>query len=352
MFESITIHNLRAITQLELNNLGQVNLLVGQNNCGKTTILEAIFLLVGATNPSLLNTINQLRGFPFLSKEVIAAFWHNKKITEPIKFSGVTRQNMERRNLSIFPLYLEKQETQRVSSDFVAIEANTDNGKPQLAPDGFKLEYMTSQAPSEKIESTFLLKGKEVIMKSPSKPISKGFFMSPSTAFDSVKDRFGVAQRKKQIPQLISFLQEIDPNISDLRLNEIGIVEADIGLPDLLFINLMGGGIVKSLAIALSMLDAENDVMLIDEIENGLHYSAQKTIWTAIFRWAKQLNIQVFATTHSAEAARAFTSCAEDNLFKTEAMIYRIERKDEEFKVVKYAKEELAEAIKSGWEFR
>lgn len=352
MFKSITIHNLRAITQLELDNLGQVNLLVGQNNCGKTTILEALFFLVGATNPGLPNTVNQLRGFPFLSKEVIAAFWHNNKVIEPIQISGVTRQNLERRNLSIFPLYLEKQETQRVSSDFVAIEANTADPKSQLAPDGLKLEYMTSQAPREKITSTFLLKGKEIIIESPSEPVGRGFFMSPSTPFGSLKDRFGVAQRKKQIPQLISFLQQIDPNISDLRLNEIGMVEADIGLPDLLFINLMGGGIVKSLTIALSMLDAENDVVLIDEIENGLHYSAQKTIWTAIFRWAEQLNIQVFATTHSIEAARAFTSCAEDNLFKTEAMIYRVERKDEKFRVVNYAKEELAEALKSGWEFR
>ena len=352
MFESITIHNLRAITQLELNNLGQVNLLVGQNNCGKTTILEALFFLVGATNPGLPNTVNQLRGFPFLSNEVIATFWHNKKIIEPIKISGVIRQNMERRNLSIFPLYSEKQETQRVSSDFVTIETDTNDRKPQVAPDGLKFEYMTSQAHSEKIESTFLLKGKEVIIDSPSEPVGRAFFMSPSTPFLSVKDRFGVAQRKKQIPQLISFLQQIDPNISDLRLNEIGIVEADIGLPDLLFINLMGSGIVKSLVIALSMLNTENDVVLIDEIENGLHYSAQKTIWTAIFRWAEQLNIQVFATTHSIEAARAFTSCAEDNLFKTEAMIYRVERKDEKCRVVNYAKEELAEALKSGWEFR
>jgi len=352
MFESITIHNLRAITQLELNNLGQVNLLVGQNNSGKTTILEALFLLVGATNAGLPNTVNQLRGFPFMSKEVIATFWHNKKVIEPIQISGITRQDLERRDLSILPLYLEEQETQRVSSDFVAIEANTPEHKSQLAPDGLKLEYMTSQAPREKITSTFLLKGKEVIINNPSEPVGRGFFMSPSMQYNNLKDRFGVAQRKKQIPQLISFLQQVDPNISDLRLNEIGIVEADIGLSDLLFINLMGGGIVKSLTIALSMLDAQNDVVLIDEIENGLHYSAQKTIWTAIFRWAKQLNIQVFATTHSVEAARAFTSCAEDNLFKTEAMIYRIERKDEECKVVKYAKEELAEAIKSGWEFR
>ena len=46
MFKSIKINNLRAITDLEIKNLGQVNLIVGQNNCGKTTILEAIFFLM------------------------------------------------------------------------------------------------------------------------------------------------------------------------------------------------------------------------------------------------------------------------------------------------------------------
>jgi len=352
MFESIKIHNLRAITQLELDNLGQVNLLVGQNNCGKTTILEALFFLVGATNPDLPNTVNRLRGLPFLSKEIIATLWHNKEVIEPIQISGVTRKNLEHRNLSIFPLYLEKQETQKVSSDFVAIENNTADHKTRLEPDGLKFEYMTSQAPHETITSTFLLKEKEVEIKNPNKPVSRGFFISPSTPFENMKDRFGVAQRKKQITQLISFLQQVDANISDLRLNEIGLVEADIGLPNLLFVNLMGGGIVRSMVIALSMLDARNDVVLIDEIENGLHYSAQKVIWRAIFRWAEQFNIQVFATTHSVEAARTFALSAEDVLFKAEAMIYRIERKDEKYRVVSYAKEELAEALKSGWEFR
>ena len=46
MFKSIQIKNLRAITELEIENLGQVNLIVGQNNCGKTTLLEALFFII------------------------------------------------------------------------------------------------------------------------------------------------------------------------------------------------------------------------------------------------------------------------------------------------------------------
>ena len=75
MFKNIRIENLRTITHLEINNLGPVNLFVGQNNCGKTTILEAIFFLVGGTNPHLPVKANTLRGLPFLSDELWSTFF-------------------------------------------------------------------------------------------------------------------------------------------------------------------------------------------------------------------------------------------------------------------------------------
>ncbi|MCH9021233.1 MAG: AAA family ATPase, partial [Planctomycetes bacterium] len=83
--KNIKIKNLRAIKELQLDNFGQVNLFVGENNCGKTTVLEALFLLCGAKNPQLLIKINSLRRLPFISDEILCTFFHNMEYERPIE---------------------------------------------------------------------------------------------------------------------------------------------------------------------------------------------------------------------------------------------------------------------------
>jgi len=151
---------------------------------------------------------------------------------------------------------------------------------------------------------------------------------------------------------LISSLKEIEPDISDIRINEIGILEADVGLPKLIPVNLLGGGIANSLSILLAMLDSQDGIVLIDEIENGLHHSIQQKIWKAIFNLAQKLNTQTFVTTHSNECIRTFSNSVDMTLFGSEAKLFRIERKDEKFRVVEYTKELLSESLESKWEVR
>lgn len=100
------------------------------------------------------------------------------------------------------------------------------------------------------------------------------------------------------------------------------------------------------------MLDSEDGIVLIDEIENGLHHSIQQKIWKAVFKWAQNLNVQVFATTHSNECIRAFSNSVDTTLFGSEAKLFRIERKDEKFRAVEYSKELLKESVESNWEVR
>ena len=352
MFKSIKINNLRAITELEINNFGKVNLLVGPNNCGKTTILESIFFLVGATNPQLPINANNLRGLPFLSREVLATLWHNRDTSKNIKICAVTYEEKEEQSLSISPIRDNKQKTEFVSSDFVTIEGEVNGIESNFVPDGFRFEYKSSQVPDDLKISQVILRGNEIVTEGSKERSDRGYFISPSTLLTGAKDKFGAAQRNKQIPQLLSFLQKVDPDISDLRLNEIGLVEADIGLPGLMPVNLMGGGIGKCLSVALGMLYYRDGIVIIDEIENGLHHSIQKTLWNAVFSWAQDLNIQVFATTHSNECINAFKDSIDNTLFESEAKLFRIERKEEKFRAVEYTKDMLAESIESKWEVR
>ena len=341
MFESIKIKNLRAITDLEINNLGQVNLFVGQNNCGKTTLLEGLFFLVGATNPRLPFSANTFRGLNLMSKELWRTFFHNMDVTVSIEISGEMSTTKEEQKLLVRPLKKKARATEPAVSDFVSLEVEPSDSKPPFIPDGLELEYTTTNNPTDKTISEIFLQGNELVTEGAKERDIRGVFVNPLTI-----------QRKKRIGEVISLLREIEPTISDIRLNEVGLLEFDIGLPSLLPANLMGGGIAKFLSVALAMIDCENGIVLIDELENGLHHSAQQKIWKAIINWAQDLNVQVFATTHSNECVKAFKNSADTTLFESEAKLYRIERKEEKFRAVEYTKELLGESLESNWEVR
>ena len=103
MFKSVKINNLRAITKLEIDNLGMINLFVGQNNCGKTTILEAIFFLVGQTNPKLPINVNIFRGLDFFSNEYWCTFFNNMNIGSDIRISAILCDTQTEQRLIIRP---------------------------------------------------------------------------------------------------------------------------------------------------------------------------------------------------------------------------------------------------------
>lgn len=351
MFDNIKLRNLRAITELEVQNLGQVNLFVGQNNCGKTTLLEAIFFLIGATNPKLPINANIFRGLGFLRSEWWSTFFHNLDSSTSIIVSGQVRSTEEQRKLVIRPIKQKIVTAESVSPDTVSIDVNGGDSKPAFAPDGLELLYTTSTDPTAQIQSRVVLKNDELLIEGMKESSMRGIFVSPSTRFDW-RPRFSSIQRKKKIGELIISLKEIDSSIIDIRLNDVGILEVDMGLPSLIPVNLLGGGMANFLSVALAMLDTKDGVVLIDEIENGLHYSMLRTLWRAVFSWSKELNVQVFATTHSNECIRAFSNSVDTMLFEPEARLFRLERKAEDFKVVEYSKENLAESLESNWEVR
>jgi len=351
MFKSIKIKNLRAITDLEINNLGQVNLFVGQNSSGKTTLLEAIFFLIGATNPRLPLNANTFRGLPFVSNKLWDTYFHNMDPTVTIEIGAQIHDTMEEQLLLIRPHYPEQTAAEPMPSDIASPSFAPGDSETTRKLNGLELTYTSSEDPSNKITSEVFLKNGELTTEGTKERAIRGVFVNPLAIYEW-KDRFAKVQRKKRIGEVISLLKEIEPNISDLRLNEVGLLEVDIGLPSLLPANLMGGGIGKFLSIALAMIDCQNGIVLIDELENGLGYSAQQKIWKALFSWAQELNVQVFATTHSIECVKAFSDSLDATLFGSEAKLFRIERKEEKFRAVEYTKELLAESLESNWEIR
>lgn len=100
-----------------------------------------------------------------------------------------------------------------------------------------------------------------------------------------------------------------------------------------------GDGINRQFGIILSLCNARDGILLIDEFENGLHYSVQPLVWKTIFQLAKDMNVQVFATTHSRDCVHAFQEAANES--PEEGRLIRLTRKNDMVIPTVFAEDEL-----------
>lgn len=359
MYKKLIIHGFRGIKHLEVEDFRQVNLIVGKNNCGKTTILESLFLLTGPTNPQLPLKINGFRDLDIVDENSWRVFFNKLDIDSGIKVSGKLDNPREERDLIIRPdvksVTLSKT---TIDKELIDIKGSYTGVTPFV--DGLILEYsfVTSGAKKSKkpITAKVIATGTGIEFKVPRdyKETLRGIFINAKTISGDIGTRFNDIQIRKQTDRIVKVLRQIEPSLVDLSLGADGIVYCDIGLDRLLPLNVMGDGMFRLLSIILSILDAQDGIVLIDEIENGFHYSSQEILWDAIFESAKEFNVQIFATTHSIECTEAFSSSYSRIVQNNDdiARLYRIERKGDDFRVVSYDHDILEASLDSGWEVR
>ena len=102
----------------------------------------------------------------------------------------------------------------------------------------------------------------------------------------------------------------------------------------------MGEGMNRMLGIALALVNAKDGMLLIDEVDTGLHYSVLPDLWRLIFEVAHRLNVQVFATSHSWDCIQAFQQAADNT--EEEGVLVRLETRKDGVGAVTFDERELA----------
>lgn len=89
----------------------------------------------------------------------------------------------------------------------------------------------------------------------------------------------------------------------------------------------MGEGIWRMLGLALALVNARDGVLLVDDIDTGLHFTTMSDMWKLVWETAKRLNVQVFATTHSSDCWKSLDAIAsQENPSDEGITIHRIEK--------------------------
>jgi AAA15 family ATPase/GTPase len=367
MYKEVTIEDFRGIKHLTIEDFRQVNLFAGKNNCGKTTILEGLFLLTGPTNPALPLRINTFREIIKIDENSWRLIFNKLDENATIELSGELEKTKEKRNLRIKPnmksvstLSKTRIDEERYDASLNLIPDSKDSYS-ELSPaiDGLILEYFQingEDKEQKRVTATIVMKdtGIEVNRPADYKEPLRGVFINAKTIFGAAMGtRFDNIQITKRTDRIIKLLRRIEPSLVNLSVGTDGIIYCDIGLDRLIPVNVMGDGMFRLLSIILAISDTQDGIVLIDEIENGFHYSSQEILWDAIFQSAKEFNVQIFATTHSIECVRAFCSSYSQQVQNSDTIrLYRIERKEDDFKVVRYDHKTLEASLDSDWEVR
>ena len=114
----------------------------------------------------------------------------------------------------------------------------------------------------------------------------------------------------------------------------------------------LGDGALRLCGIALALANSHNGFLLLDEAENGIHYSLQSDFWRMVLRTAHENNVQVVATTHSWDCVSGFARAAKESA-DVEGILIRLDRNDDgELRPVLYSEKNLGIAAGQGIEVR
>ena len=347
LLEELKITNFRVFDSLKIEGLSKINLFVGKNNSGKTSVLEAIFLLLGMSNPALPNGINLFRGLNNPAKQIKYLF-HNLSYRNKPTFSGKFSNNAERW------LELDMQfQNNDFSNDISSLST------PKISGIELKFACKEKHSPKQSHTSLFDLESGKIATPRNYHELFNAAFLTPRNSnFNPLLSLTEIIKRKNG-DKVLQILQEtFDENIIGLYPMGDGIYFNLKDVEEYVPENIMGDGIRRFLSIVTSVLEKEkeNSFVLIDEIENGLHYTAYKNLWKSLLAFVEQREIQLFITTHSIETLACLKSILEEEKYekmRDYSSVFAISKTAQsEYKAYKYSYEEFKTAIDNDIELR
>jgi energy-coupling factor transporter ATP-binding protein EcfA2 len=367
VFERLQINGYRGLKAVELLQLGQVNIFVGNNNSGKTSLLEAISILCNPLDPFQWLEVAQRRSYigrtPILPPRNIEIlkwifpqdlhsgsdeFYQGEIIIHASGTSSIQKLNVHLEEIygnvfedvnqanfnktsailsasQIQSETIEQADQTRLSEDALSSEAASVHSGIEISVIAHLGRNQSNLPPDKQTsETTFQFwENERFIRRSRSEPFVNSATISPfHTSGEPIAYR--LTQIIKKEPEgkrlILELIQQFDENIVDLQILSMPTGGATLYINHKVLgiapLYTFGDGLKKTLIIALTLLTIKNGVLLIDEIETSIHVSALTKIFSWLVETCRQQHTQLFVTTHSLEAIDAMlqTELATDDL--------------------------------------
>ncbi len=375
MLESFQIHNFRLFQHLEVRKLNRVNLIVGKNNAGKSTFLEAVQLYASNASPTVLLDLVESRqetwfseaqphSQNFISNSVRHLFFGHKlpKIGGDRISMGEVSSNIKLRIGAA--AYQSKNDDEgtirKIRISDVELDEDISNVEFFLvAEEGEKtkrLFRLDTNIREIRRRSRIFYEMQELESKYTSQIVSTKNM--PNRKLAGLWDLTSLTDLESEV---ISALRLIDVRVTGIAFvedvsrgtqsddNRVPLVKIK-GIDEPLPLKSMGDGMTRLFHIIVALVNARNGLLLIDEFENGLHWSVQPKVWDIVFQLSDRLNVQVFATTHSRDCIKGFDQAW--NNYPTLGAFFRLDEKNGLIKATEYTSETLNDSIDMDVEVR
>lgn len=352
----------RQFEQFELAGLRQVNLLVGRNNSGKTSLLEAIQIATSRPTAPAIVDIALRRGEVEREDDrlrestgpsaAIRHMWRGHTFgPKPTLGPGFTTYGAVQGEKHEIGLSIEP--PQALAADNPSSVFSNRLGSLQIYRDGERQGYPLSPAgllsPAEAEVSVW-----DDVLQAPVFLSTLGFSRARLT------ELYDQAVKRKLEKKAVSALQILAPVVKEVFFLASGKVRdllpgegilLDTGDGERQPLGSMGDGMKAMLALGLALANAERGILLVDEIDTGLHYSVMRDMWRMVVQTSLELNVQVFATTHSLDCIRGLVEMGSEKpgLFEQVA-VHKIDSRRNQSAL--FAGDDLEAAVETGLELR
>ena len=362
-FPDLTIKGFKSTDHLYIDSLSSINLIAGDNNVGKSTVLEALYALatggemgallqMGCNRMNIQNPMGE--SFVVDKEKLLLTFFKDWqfKLGKDLIIKAGTDQALQMK--LVYVLESKEKAGNAVVNKMEILDQPLEN-----AQGGDTLErgilFTSNNNTFFSAFSTGSGMGDEFVYP---KQVN---FIHTSLSSKSYNlrlwDNIALTGLERHV---IEALRVIDPLVENLAFLEESVLKGGRGASDRVPyitlknrsdrypLSIMGDGMNRILSIILGIVNSKGGICLIDEIENGIYYRRQPELWRIICLLVKELDVQLFATTHSLDCIRSFSSVAHE----VDAQLIRLEKRKSEFAAVNYKSGELQIALENDIELR
>ena len=348
MFREVRFSGYRGFSSFSLGPLTRVNLLVGRNNSGKTSLLEGLHFLASGGDPYVLSRSISARGEYLLGERLLdVTHLFNGHVAEhgcrlriegnnglrPVEVESVALAGLEQADLF---------SESRSRTDFLGHQVE---GTPTI---GLRITgSLVDESPQ-----TLLLADTGVFIVDPERrgrrvPYEQGASAPPrvrmispeSTAPRLLARYWDQVLSERREGEVIKAMRILEADIDDIVFQTAdtggsrysasrgGVLLGFKNQPKRLPLGSLGDGMRRLLALSITLIDARGGTLMVDEVDTGFHYSVMADMWKLIVTTARNADIQVFATTHSLDCIRGLSLlCQREPDLMGEVSIHKIER--------------------------
>ena len=306
MIQTIGFQNFRGFSDLKLEGVQPITLISGRNNVGKSSVLDGLFLFFDHLAPESFVKINGFRGIPPMTepKYLWEPVFYGLDITRPMEIAldlsdGRAVLHYERDTSYVVP---EDADVPRnVLNQFISTTGSSYTLKFQYTHnDYWETGHFISSASGLLRHMETSLDGDRILPMPFTQFINSVIIQSNG----DVAALLGEVEMNGKKDLLLEVLRTMEPSISDITTIMTPAGTAQIYLRftgQLLPVKLAGDGLNKLMFLLLSIMAHPGSLLLIDEIETGVHYSAYADLWRSVAQMAEVCGCQIIATTHSYE---------------------------------------------------